>query len=99
MTSLRQPLGAPLCGDREGRGGGVPEGGDRCFGLPRGSEVKNLLPAVWETQEVPSLGQEDSPEEEMATHSTTLAWKIPGTEEPDWRQSMGVAKSRTRLGD
>ena len=44
---------------------------------------KNLL-AVKETQEtgVQSLGQEDPPEEEMATHSSSLAWKIPWTEEP-----------------
>ena len=32
---------------------------------------------------VQSLGQEDSLEEEMATHSNILAWKIPWTEEPD----------------
>ena len=38
-----------------------------------------------ETQEtqVPSLGWEDSLEEEMATHSSVLAWEIPWTEEPD----------------
>ena len=35
----------------------------------------------------------------MATHSRTLAWEIPWTEEPGGLQSMGVAKSRTRLGD
>ena len=39
------------------------------------------LPAMWETQ-VRSLGQEDPHEKEMATHSTTLAWKIPWMEEP-----------------
>ena len=33
----------------------------------------------------------------MATHSSTLAWKIPWTDEPDRLQSMAVAKSRTRL--
>ena len=33
------------------------------------------------------------------THSSTLAWKIPWTEEPGRLQSMGVAKSRTRLSD
>ena len=44
-----------------------------------------------ETQEtqVPSLGQEDSLEEEMATHSSILARKIPWTEEPGRLQSMG----------
>ena len=39
------------------------------------------LPAMWETQ-VLSLGREDPLEKEMATHSSTLAWKIPWTEEP-----------------
>ena len=43
---------------------------------------------MWETW-VRSLGQEDPPEEEMATHSITLAWKIPWTEEPGGLQSMG----------
>ena len=38
---------------------------------------------------VPSLGQEDPLEEEMATHSSILAWEIPWTEEPGWLQSMG----------
>ena len=45
---------------------------------------------------VRSLGQEDSLEKEMATHSSTLAWKIPWTEEPGVH---GVAKSHTRLSD
>ena len=35
----------------------------------------------------------------MAPHSSTLAWKIPWTEEPGRLQSMGVAKSPTRLSD
>ena len=38
------------------------------------------LPTMWETQ-VRSLGWEDPLEKEMATHSSTLAWKIPWTEE------------------
>ena len=42
--------------------------------------VKNL-PAMQETQ-VHFLGQEDPQEKEMATHSSILAWRIPGTEEP-----------------
>ena len=44
-----------------------------------------------ETQktEVRSLGQEDSLEEEMATISSILTWKIPWTEEPGELQSMG----------
>ena len=46
------------------------------------------LPAMWETW-VRSLGQEDSLEKEMATHSSILAWRIPWTEEPGGLQSMG----------
>ena len=37
---------------------------------------------------VRSLGQEDLLEEEMATHSSILAWRIPGTEEPGGLPSM-----------
>ena len=48
-----------------------------------------------ETQEmkVLSLGQEDPLEEEMATHSRILAWKIPWTEEPGGLQSLGGEES------
>ena len=46
------------------------------------------LPARWETW-VRSLGQEDPLEKEMATHSSTLAWKIPRTEKPGRLQSIG----------
>ena len=46
------------------------------------------LPAMQETQ-VQSLGLEDPLENEMATHSSTLVWKIPWTEEPGRLQSMG----------
>ena len=45
--------------------------------------------AIQETQ-IRSLGQEDSLEEEMATHSSILAWKIPWTEEPGGLQSVAV---------
>ena len=38
---------------------------------------------------LPSLGQEDPLEKEIATHSSTLAWKIPWKEEPSRLQSMG----------
>ena len=52
--------------------------------------MKNLL-SVQEPQEtrVQSLRQEDPLEEEMTTHSSILAWEIPGTEDPDGLQSMG----------
>ena len=49
--------------------------------------VKNL-PAVQETH-IWFLGWEDLLEKEMATHSSILAWRIPGTEEPGGLQSMG----------
>ena len=52
------------------------------------------LPAVQETW-VRSLGWEDPLEKEMATHFSTLSWKIPWTEEPGSLQSMGVTKSQT----
>ena len=48
---------------------------------------------------VQSLGWEDPLEEKMATHSSTLAWKIPWTEEPGGAAVHRVAKSRTRLID
>ena len=53
--------------------------------------VKNLL----EMQEtwIPSLGQEDPLEKEMVTHSSTLAWEIPWTEEPGGLQSTGSQES------
>ena len=49
------------------------------------------LPATQETQ-VQSLDWEDLLEEEMATHSSILAWKIPWAEEPGWLQSMGLQR-------
>ena len=48
---------------------------------------------------VQSLGQEDPLEEEMATHSSILAWKIPWTEEPGGLQSMGVTKNQTQMSE
>ena len=50
--------------------------------------VKNL-PAMQETW-VRSLGQEDPLEKETATHSSVLAWRIPGTVEPGELPSMGL---------
>ena len=44
-----------------------------------------------------SLGQEDPLEEDMATHSSILAWRIPWTEEPGGLRAMRLQKSRTRL--
>ena len=58
--------------------------------------VRSLL-AVWETR-LQSLGWEDPLEEEMAKHSSILAWKIPWMEEPGRLQSMG-SQSQTLLSD
>ena len=55
--------------------------------------VKNL-PAMQE-RVVQSLGQEDSLEKEMATHSNIIAWEIPWTEEPGGLLSMGLQESDT----
>ena len=54
-----------------------------------GETVKNLpvMQEMWETGDR-SLGWEDPLEEEMATHSSILAWEIPGTEEPGGFQFM-----------
>ena len=51
------------------------------------AQTVKRLPTMWETW-VQSPGWEDPLEKEMATHSSTLAWKIPGMEEPDRLQSM-----------
>ena len=57
--------------------------------------------AEWKTTHLPmqwtlvrSLGQEDPLEEEIATHSSILAWKIPWAAEPDGLQSMGSQRFR-----
>ena len=69
-------------------------------GIPGGSEVKasasnagdvGLMQETW----VRSLGREDPLENEMATHSSILAWRIPWMEEPDELQSMGRKESDT----
>ena len=57
--------------------------------------VKNLS-AVQETW-VQSLGLDRPPEEEMATHSSILAWEMPWTEEPGGLQSIGPQRVRHDL--
>ena len=52
------------------------------------AQTVQRLPTMWETW-VQSLGWEEALEKEMATHSSTLAWKIPWMEEPGRLQSMG----------
>ena len=57
------------------------------WGFPGGSVVKSLPSNAADIgKQIHSLGQEDPLEEEMATHSSILAWSIPWTEELDlWR--------------
>ena len=57
--------------------------------------VKNLLANAGDIGSIP--GSKDFLEKEMATHSSTLAWEIPWTEEPGGLQSMVSPKSQTRL--
>ena len=55
--------------------------------------VKNLLASAADVRDLGSiLGWENSLEEEMATHSSILAWRIPWTEEPGGQQSMGLQR-------
>ena len=61
---------------------------DGIFIIPLVAQRLKRLPGMWETW-VRSLGREDPLEKEMATHSSTLAWRIPWTEEPGRLQSMG----------
>ena len=57
------------------------------------AQMVKRLPALVETW-VQSLGWQDPLEKEIATHSSTLAWKIPWTEEPDRLQFMGSKRVR-----
>ena len=61
------------------------------------AQMVKRLPAMRKTW-VQTLGREDLLEKEMATHSSTLVWKIPWTEKPGRLQSMG-SQSRTQLSD
>ena len=55
------------------------------------AQMVKRLPAMWETQ-VRFLGWEGPLEKEMEIHSSTLAWKIPWTEDPDRLQPMGLQR-------
>ena len=55
------------------------------------AQMVKHLPTVWEAW-VRSLGQEDPLEKEMATHSSTLAWKIVWTEERSMLHPMGLQR-------
>ena len=52
------------------------------------AQIVERLSTMWGTR-VLSLGREDALEKEMATHSSTIAWKIPWMEEPGRLQSVG----------
>ena len=58
------------------------------------AQMVKYLPTMWKTW-IQSLGREDPLEKEMATHSSTLTWKIPWTEEPGGLQSWGCEESDT----
>ena len=66
---------------------------EQTLGTSLVAQMVKYLPTMRETW-VQSLGQEDPLEEEMATHSNTLAWKIPRMEEPGKLQSMGSQRVR-----
>ena len=63
------------------------------FETPLVAQMIKCLPTMRETW-AQSLGLEDPLEKEMGTHSSTLAWKIPWTEEPGKLQSMGLQRVR-----
>ena len=69
--------------------------GKRRGWLPRWLSARLCLP-MQEMQEmqIRSLGREDPLKEEMATHSSFLAWEIPWTEESDGLQSMWVSENQ-----
>ena len=60
------------------------------------AQIVRNLPATQKTW-IQSLGQEDPLEEEMATHSSILAWEIPSTEEPGGLQTMGLQRVKHNL--
>ena len=68
------------------------------LGFPGGTVVKNL-PANEGDIRLQSLGWEDPLEEGMATHSSILAWRIPGTEESGGLQSLGSQRVRHNWSD
>ena len=65
------------------------------MGLFGGSVIKNLPTNTEDIGLI--LGSGRSPEKEMATHDSILAWKIPWTEESDKLQFMGSQKSQHNL--
>ena len=82
---IKQGLCINLGWDGVGYGREVQKGGDICIPMADSTslvvQTVKRLPAIWETW-VRSLGHEDLLEKEMATHSSTLAWRIPWMQEP-----------------
>ena len=76
-----------------GRPGGGLDTSKRGRWAPLGVQSVKSLPSRQETG-VRSLGREDPLEEGTATHSSTLAWRIPWTEEPGGLQSIGSQRIR-----
>ena len=68
-----------------------------CLGFPGGSVVKNLPANTGDAGSFPGSGR--SPEEEMATHFSSLAKIIPWTEEPGGLQSVEPQKNQTQLSN
>ena len=62
-----------------------------CLWIGRVAQMVKRLPTMWETWVWP-LGREDPLEKEMTTHSSTLVWKIPWTDEPGRLQSTGLQR-------
>ena len=70
------------------------------WAFPGGTEVKNQPAKAGDARDpdlIPGSGR--SPEEEMATHSSVLAWRIPGMEEPGRLLSMGSHRVRHNWSD
>jgi len=91
-----------LCGDLNGKE--IQNRGDICIHIfLHGVVVKNpptnCISLEGDARDVCSIPRTGDPlGEEMVTHSSILAWKIPWTEEPGRLQSMGVEKSQRQLG-
>ena len=62
------------------------------FNIPGGSVVKNPPASAGDSDSIPR--SENPQEEEITTHSSTLAWEIPRTEEPGRLQSMELLRVR-----
>ena len=62
------------------------------WGLPYSSDGEESAYNAGDLGSIPGSGR--SPEREMATHCSILAWRIPGTEEPEGLQSMGSQRVR-----